>query len=99
MKLYILVRDDLEPIHKAVQAGHAVAQFMLEHYEYVEWDNGTLVYLSVPNEWELDKRLMNSDSKYLSVFREPFWNNSLTAIALYGPTVENELKDLTLLKF
>jgi hypothetical protein len=34
---------------KAVQAGHALAQFMLERQDKT-WDNGALVYLRVKDE-------------------------------------------------
>jgi hypothetical protein len=52
LKLYVLIRDDMSPAQQAVQAGHAVAQFGLEHpKEFKEWqeDNNTLIYLSVSN--------------------------------------------------
>ena len=52
--LYILVRKDLHPDYQSVQAGHAVAEWLL-HVPETErtWDNGTLIYLHVEDEEEL----------------------------------------------
>jgi hypothetical protein len=52
-KLFVLTRNDLQPAYQAVQAGHAVAQWMLEN-EGHKWRNQTLVYLSVPDESHLE---------------------------------------------
>lgn len=30
-KMYVLIRKDLDPAYQAVQAGHALAQYMLDH--------------------------------------------------------------------
>jgi hypothetical protein len=30
-KLYVLIRKDLDPSYQAVQAGHAVAEWLLQH--------------------------------------------------------------------
>ena len=51
-KLYVLVRKDLSKSQQAVQAGHAVAEFLLRGPSTF-WGNGTLVYLGVHNETEL----------------------------------------------
>ena len=51
-KLYVLVRKDLPKSQQAVQAGHAVAEYLLRGPSTV-WGNGTLVYLGVRNEHEL----------------------------------------------
>lgn len=51
-KLFILVRKDLKQSSSAVQAGHAVAQFMLD-YPTSDWNNDYLIYLKVRNIQEL----------------------------------------------
>ena len=43
-KLFIIVRDDLSPAQKAVQASHCAAQFAKEH-SLAPWVNGTMVLL------------------------------------------------------
>ena len=81
MKLYVVVRDDLSVPQKAVQAGHALAEFLIKNE--TSWNNGTLVYLRVPNEEHLRKlsdRLDGYGMDY-SVFREPDMDNELTALA------------------
>lgn len=93
-KLYVLIRNDLKSAsYKAVQAGHAVAQYILEHPDQT-WNNHTLVYLTVKNEYSLkmwEKKL----DKY-SKFYEPDINNEMTAIACQDK--EELFKNLDLLK-
>lgn len=48
-KLYVLIRNDLSNAQKAVQGGHALAQWLIEN-PYTNWTNGTLIYLTVKNE-------------------------------------------------
>lgn len=48
-RLYVLIRNDLPIAYQAVQAGHAVAEWIKIH-GLQEWSNETLVYLSVPDE-------------------------------------------------
>ena len=96
MKLYVLVRGDLSRSQQAVQAGHAVAEFLLEHPS-TEWNNGILVYLKVRNkehlhEW-FDKILESGEP--LAWFKEEDIGNEVTAIAALD--VEKLVRDLPLL--
>lgn len=80
-KLYVLARTDLKGSSPAVQAGHAVAQWMLEHPN--TWENETLVYLNAGSEFELSKwisKIHYKDMDY-SVFKEPDLGNETTAVA------------------
>jgi len=82
-KLYVLVRKDLPISYIAVQAGHAVAEWLL-HDQC--WNNETLIYLGVENEKELSHwidKLNFKGIKYME-FREPDIKNQLTAIATLG---------------
>ncbi|MEN6292515.1 MAG: hypothetical protein ABFD07_10950 [Methanobacterium sp.] len=85
MKMYVLVRKDLPNIQQAVQAGHAIAEFLLKFpYKHLyNWDNGVLVYLGVKDVNELgwwDHKLHKKSIAHAS-FREPDLNNEMTALA------------------
>ena len=83
-KLYIVTRKDLSKSQQAVQAGHALAEFILNRN--TEWDNGTLVYLQVSDENELKRLLLSLESSNIDYvkFREPDRDNEITAIASLG---------------
>lgn len=95
MKMYVLVRDDLSKSQQAVQAGHALAQFMIEH-PFSGWKNGTLVYLKLPKE-DLTAYLheWKKQIKHISEFKEPDLNDELTAFAFLEPVPE--VKEMKLL--
>ena len=82
-KLYVLVRKDLTPSYQAVQAGHAVAEWLL--YDQ-SWQNETLVYLGVKNEEDLSRWVNKLERKRIPhvLFREPDIENQATALASYG---------------
>jgi len=80
----VLIRKDISRAQQAVQAGHAVAEWLLHvHKNQSEWDNGTLVYLGVRDEDELAYWGEKLDRKNIrwTGFREPDIGNQLTAIA------------------
>jgi len=82
-KLYVLVRKDLPAQQQAVQAGHAVAEFLLRGPKS-DWSNGTLVYLGVRNSEMLRRWLVKLSDLELptAVFKEPDLNNEMTALAV-----------------
>lgn len=57
----------------------------------------SLVILAVDGEDELKEWFEKLTTKYKSSFKEPYWNNRLTAVAVYGPDIEDQVKDLRLL--
>jgi len=76
------VRKDLSVSQRAVQAGHAVAEFCL-HSPSTSWSNGTLIYLGVRNLNQLEKLMyqLNNENITFFEFREPDLYNQVTAIA------------------
>jgi len=78
-KLYVIVRKDLSISQRTVQAGHAIAEFLL-HGPFSRWSNGTLICLGVKglNQLENIKRKFEWED---IPYREPDLNNEVTAIA------------------
>ena len=104
MKMYVLVRKDLGPSYAAVQAGHALAEFMIYSrriYEHDDWRNGTLIYLGVKDQNELLDWLIKADEiADTEYFVEPDIGNQTTAFAALDyddGRLENLFKDLDLL--
>lgn len=84
MKMYCLVRKDLGKDYRGVQAGHAIAQYFLDHDKPSNWDNGTMIFLGVEDENSLKKwkdKLSANESKHSS-FIEPDIGDELTAISI-----------------
>jgi len=81
-RLYALVRKDLSVAQRAVQASHAIAEFLLRGPK-TEWDNGTIVILGVKDEGELRTWATWLEVKRTpyTAFREPDIGNQMTALA------------------
>jgi hypothetical protein len=73
LKLYVLIPGHLPIAAQAVQAGHAIAQFGVEHpYEFSQWqaDSNTLIYLNIDNVERWETILEDGEFLY-STFTEP----------------------------
>lgn len=85
-KLYVLTRLDLDLTYRAVQGGHALAEYMLKHpTQAAEWGNHTLIYLQADNEEALNmwaERLGYKGINF-STFKEPDLGHETTALACY----------------
>lgn len=88
-KLYLVTREDLPPGQQAVQAAHALRQFVSDHPETDQaWfqESNTLAILTVRDQQTLGKLLKKALDRSIPVarFLEPDRGSELTAIAL-GP--------------
>lgn len=86
-KLYLITRKDLSAGYQAVQSGHALVEFTMEHPEIAdEWHKNSnyLCLLSVDNENDLYTLVCRAkdENLKLSVFREEDIGNEITAICL-----------------
>lgn len=93
--MYVVVRKNLQGSHPAVQGGHALAELLLK--KKMGWKNGTLIYLSVPNEKQLRELFKKVPTRNKASFEEEYWGNSMTAFAAYGKKVSKYLRKLKLL--
>jgi len=82
-KLYVLIDQRYNPSYRGVQAGHAVAEYMLATAKEINgWKNQTLVYL-VTDKLELDFRMMTKGELFCVPFYEPDVGGKMTAFACY----------------
>jgi predicted HAD superfamily phosphohydrolase len=77
--------------YQAVQAGHAVAEFMLECPN--AWKNETLVYLKVKDKVELEEWSEKLHEMYIirAPFYEPDLGDEITAVAVLSNPQVDEL--------
>ncbi len=89
MKLHLVTRRDLSAGQQAVQAAHALREFVREHPQTdLDWyeKSNTLAFLSVEDESSLQDLLSKALRRRIAVsgFREPDRDEELTAVAI-GP--------------
>jgi peptidyl-tRNA hydrolase len=87
-KLYIVVRKDLKPSAQGAQSLHAMAEFCMAHPILAkEWHTKSnfVCLLEVRDEARLQKLLLQAEERGVphAAFREPWLENSLTAVALH----------------
>lgn len=110
MKMYVLVRKDLSSSYSAVQAGHALAEYIIDHPDRMgfdfddrgTWMNGTLIYLAVDDVNALTNwaATLSEQGILFSEFVEPDIGDEITAIATLDypdKRLEKLFKDLPLL--
>tara|TARA_R110000868_G_scaffold16222_1_gene73221 strand:- start:573 stop:872 length:300 start_codon:yes stop_codon:yes gene_type:complete len=80
-RLFVLVNNELPLAYQGVQAGHAVAQWLIDHPNQT-WNNSYLIYLGV-SEQELHRWMYKLQTREMdfTIFREPDIDNDITAIA------------------
>jgi len=80
-RLYVIIRKDLSAAQQAVQAGHAIEEWMRDWYPQNKSD-GTLIYLVAELEEMHDLMSHLCEEGYeVSAFYEPDIGNQMTAIA------------------
>ena len=99
-KLYLVTREDLPPAQQAVQAAHALTEYLMQHREGASsWHStsNTLAFLSVPTEESLRSLIHKARRRgfILSEFREPDLGHELTAVA-FEPKAKSILRTLQL---
>lgn len=84
-KLYLVVREDIDPGYQVSQIVHGAIRFYNLHPEITkEWINTseTIVCLGIKNEEELLKLIQKAEQREIkySSFREPDMDNQLTSV-------------------
>ena len=93
-KLFVLIDKRLSRSQQAVQACHAVAEFAKA---YPDWIHRSMVLLAVDGRDRLEHEWLNDKLVGFrhAAFREPYYDNHVTAIACHG--CDELIKELKLL--
>ena len=100
MKLFLVTRADLPPGDQAVQAAHALREFVAQHPEIdLHWyrTSNTLAFLAARDEPSLGALLQKARQQGIATapFYEPDRGDELTAVA-FGPDARRLLAHLPL---
>lgn len=101
-KLYVIVRNDLEPGLQMAQTLHAGMEFAFTQPELTkEWFYGTnnVAVLQAPDELALQtllSRASAADDVRVGIFHEPDLGGQLTAISMGGEGAERLVSNLPL---
>jgi peptidyl-tRNA hydrolase len=85
-KLFVVVRADLEPGAQLAQSGHAISAFAISYEaEHRAWHQGSnnLVILAAKDEAHLLELARVAQAPF-AIFREPDFENTVTAVAFHG---------------
>jgi hypothetical protein len=77
----VIISKQYNPSYRAVQAGHAVSEYLLKSKR--EWQNETLVYVLSDNIL-FDYQILTDMGFDLYPFYEPDVNDQMTAFACYS---------------
>lgn len=81
-RLYVLVSEELDSLpYKAVQAGHASVQWVLDNKSSLTWENEYLIWLQADNLAFWQEKLNLLDIPFTK-FDEPDLDHMTTAIAI-----------------
>jgi len=82
-KLYIIISKQYDASYRAVQAGHALAEYLLKNEEKEPWQNETLIYL-LSDDLLFDHQILKEMGFDLFPFYEPDVDNQMTAFACHS---------------
>lgn len=88
----MLVNQSLPKNYQAVQAGHAVAEYLISFPS--SWRNETLIYLRAKDEQDMNRWLgilVDLPNTEVCPFFEPDLNDELTAMAFISNPITDEL--------
>tara|TARA_Y100000310_G_scaffold339525_1_gene432460 strand:+ start:1212 stop:1481 length:270 start_codon:yes stop_codon:yes gene_type:complete len=78
--MYVLIQKQYDPSYRAVQAGHALTEYLLKNGE---WQNETLIYI-LSDDILFDYQILKEMGLELYPFYEPDVDNQMTAFSCYS---------------